>query len=123
MALRTLGRKLKEPEFAARLMLKSQVVSREIDANLRALAHKSTVVAAQLLDRDDRPDLQARVALGILPQWQRTRYFELDQRVSDLEELAASHGDVKERMQRAMDAVGHPYDARSTFVPQEDPDE
>jgi hypothetical protein len=85
---RSLRRRLRDPEFAARLSVKRDVVSREIDANLRALASRSVLVITKILSRDDLPALQLKAALAVLAMWARTRPFESDERLEELEALA-----------------------------------
>jgi hypothetical protein len=89
MSQRSLRRRLQEPDFCARLCLKREVVSSEIDGNLRALASKSVYVITKILERDDLPALQLKAALAVLPTWIRTRSFDLDARMDEL--LALAH--------------------------------
>jgi hypothetical protein len=88
MSQRSLRRRLKDPDFHARLSLKHKVVSQEIDGTLRALARKSAHVISKILERNDLPALQLKAALAVVPMWVRTRPFETDERLEELEALA-----------------------------------
>jgi hypothetical protein len=88
MSQRSLRRRLNDPDFCARLSIKREVVSREIDGNLRALASQSVLVITKILGRDDQPALQLRAALAVLPMWVRTRSFDMDERMDKVVALA-----------------------------------
>ncbi len=79
-----------DPDFCARLSVKRQVISREIDGNLRALASESVLVITRILKRNDLPALQLKAALAVLPIWMNARSFDIDERVEALEAAASA---------------------------------
>jgi hypothetical protein len=99
---RSLRRRLKDPDFHARLSLKHKVVSQEIDGTLRALARKSVHVISKILERDDLPALQLKAALAVVPMWVRTRPFETDERLAELEALAEEQDALMQNFDEGM---------------------
>ena len=87
MSERTLRRRLKDPKFLERLALKLKVVSGEIDAGLRALSQQALHVLNRTMQPDQSPALQLRAASLVLPMWFRTRDFELEERVAEVEKI------------------------------------
>ena len=102
---RSLRRRLKDPDFRARLSVKRDVVSREIDGNLRALASEAVLVITKTLQRDDQPALQLKAALAVLPMWVRTRSFEIDERIDELEALAVEQETALQNMNEGIERV------------------
>jgi hypothetical protein len=105
MSERSLRRRLKDPDFRARLSLKLEVVSLEIDGTLRALARKSVHVISKILERDDLPVLQLKAALAVVPMWVRTRPFETDERLEELEALAVEQGTLLQNVDEGMERI------------------
>jgi hypothetical protein len=105
MSQRSLRRRLKDPNFHARLSLKHKVVSQEIDGTLRALAKKSAHVISKILDQDDLPALQLKAALAVVPMWVRTRPFENDERLEELEALAVEQGTLIQNLNEAIERM------------------
>jgi hypothetical protein len=98
MSTKTLSRRLREPDFVARLDLKYAAVAGEIDRSLVALAGISTLVAAQLLRRDDEPQVQARMSLGLLGIWARRSGSDVESRLEELEAVARQQIERFERI-------------------------
>jgi hypothetical protein len=105
MSQRSLRRRLKDPDFQARLSLKHGVVSQEIDATLRALTRKSVHVISKILERDDVPALQLKAALAVVPMWVRTRPFENDERLEKLEALAVEQEALIQNLNEAIERM------------------
>jgi len=105
MSQRSLRRRLKDPDFHARLSVKLDVVSREIDGTLRALARKSVHVISKILERDDLPALQLKAALAVVPMWVRTRPFENDDRLEELEALAVEQDTLIQNLNEGIERV------------------
>ena len=90
MSLASLQRRLRQDDFVVRLDLKKEVVSGEIDDQLRALMRLGVDVLAKVLKLENNPKLQLAAVRMLMPIWLRTRDFEIEAHVSRLEETAAA---------------------------------
>ena len=103
MSARTLRRRLRNRDFLSRLALKRRVVSRELDENLRALAREAVLVMRVLMRDEDYPVLQFKTANAVLQMWNRTRGFENEQRVDELEVLAEEQSETIAGLAKMLD--------------------
>ncbi len=65
----------------------------------------SIVVITKILQRDDMPSQQLKAALAVLPIWVRTRSFQVDERVDELEALSVEQDKAIRNLNEAIERV------------------
>jgi hypothetical protein len=85
MSARTLRRHRKDPEFERRIDSRRAGLAGELDSQLRGLAQEAVHVLRHVMRLEGPPELQLRAALGLLPIWLRSRDYDMDNRIHDLE--------------------------------------
>ncbi len=105
MSPRSLRRRQHQPDFSARLNVRREVISREIDASLRALARQAVLVLTRTMQPDRPPNLQLRAAIASLQMWARTRDFELEDRVAQVEAIFAEQAATMRNLVAAIELM------------------